>query len=323
MVRVGDRVRFAGQAHTVVGLAGTSVRLVDQYGVPSLVLFSHLIASEGFELLDSRPEAVPVTPFGLLDTVPEPMLARARFLERHLVEAETGRPPDAEPGRAPRPEYDPTWHNLTERLQAKAAELTALGMPVGYRSILRHLVNWREQGLWGLVDKRATRTPSGTTADERLVAVLGELLTAQEKISTGTRGRIARQAEALLAERFGPGEVPIPSRSTIYRLITALSEGGYAFGSATTRRSQARKPPGPYTVSAADRPGQIVQIDSTPLDVLAILDDGVTGRPELTAACARLVTDRVCCGREIKTGVDGPLHEPRRSAARIGPVLAV
>jgi len=31
-------------------LAGTSVRLADQYGVPSLVLFSHLIASEGFEL---------------------------------------------------------------------------------------------------------------------------------------------------------------------------------------------------------------------------------------------------------------------------------
>ena len=298
VVRVGDRVRFAGQVHTVVGLAGSAVRLADQYGVASLVLFSHLISSEGFELLDSRPETVPITPFGLLDTVPEPMLARARLLERHLVEAETGLAPDAEPGAVPRPEYDPKWHTLTERLRAKAAELTALGLPVGFRSIQRHHVGWREQGLWGLVDKRAIKAASGTTADERLVAVVAELLAAQEKISTGTRGRIARQAEALLAERFGPGTVPIPSRSTIYRLITALSEGGYAFGAATARRSQARKPPGPYTVSAADRPGQIVQIDSTPLDVLAILDDGVTGRPELTIAID--VATRTLCAAVLR-----------------------
>jgi transposase InsO family protein len=298
VVRVGDRVSFAGQVHTVVGLAGTAVRLTDQYGAASLVLFSHLLSSDGFELLDSRPEAVPITPFGLLDTVSEPVLARARALERHLVEAETGLPPDPGPGAVPRPEYDPKWHPLTERLQAKVAELSATGTPMCLRSIQRHHGNWREQGLWGLVDKRATRGPLGSTADERLVAVLAELLAAQEKISTGTRGRVARQAEALLAERFGPDTVPIPSRATIYRLITALSEGGYAFGAATTRRSQARKPQGPYTVSVADRPGQVVQIDSTPLDVLAILDDGVTGRPELTIAID--VATRTICAAVLR-----------------------
>jgi transposase InsO family protein len=35
-------------------------------------------------------------------------------------------------------------------------------------------------------------------------------------------------------------------------------------------------------VTAAHRPGEIIQIDTTPLDVMAVLDDGVTGRPELT-----------------------------------------
>jgi len=299
VVRVGDRVNFAGQVHTVAGLAGTAVRLVDQHGVASLVLFSHLISSEGFELLDSRSETVPLTPFGLLDTVPEPILARARLLERHLVEAQTGLPPDAGTGTAPRPEYDPKWHTLTERLQAKAAELSALGMAGSFRSIQRHHAAWREQGLWGLVNKRFTMNSSGLgRSDERLVAVLAELLAAQEKISTGTRGRIARQAGVLLAERFGPGVVPIPSKSTMYRLISVLSEGGYAFGPATTRRSQARKPQGPYTVSAADRPGQIVQVDSTPLDVLAILDDGVTGRPELTIAVD--VATRTICAAVLR-----------------------
>jgi hypothetical protein len=39
-----------------------------------------------------------------------------------------------------------------------------------------------------------------------------------------------------------------------------------------------------------------VQIDSTPLDVLVLLDDGVPGRAELTAACARLVADQSMCG---------------------------
>jgi len=34
----------------------------------------------------------------------------------------------------------------------------------------------------------------------------------------------------------------------------------------------------------AARPGEVIQIDTTPLDVLAVLDDGVTGRIELTIA---------------------------------------
>ncbi|MEU3776938.1 hypothetical protein AB0F11_27795 [Streptomyces sp. NPDC032472] len=32
-LRVGDRVRFEGQVHTVVGLSGTTVRLVDEHNM--------------------------------------------------------------------------------------------------------------------------------------------------------------------------------------------------------------------------------------------------------------------------------------------------
>jgi hypothetical protein len=133
-------------------------------------------------------------------------------------------PPDAREGAAPRPEYDPQWRTISERISSKAAELT----------------------------------------------------------STGTRSRLLQRVERLVTERHGEGVVPMPSRATFYRLINSLSEGRHSFGAATSRRSQARRPVAPFTPTMASRPGEIVQIDTTPLDVLAILDDGVTGRVELT-----------------------------------------
>lgn len=64
VLRVGDRVRFEGRVHTVVGLSGTTVRLVDEHNTASRVMFAHLMASDGFELLDS--------------TAPTPGLPRVR-----------------------------------------------------------------------------------------------------------------------------------------------------------------------------------------------------------------------------------------------------
>jgi len=52
-------------------------------------------------------------------------------------------------------------------------------------------------------------------------------------------------------------------------------------------------PAGPFGVTVASRPGELVQIDTTPLDVLAVLDDGVVGRVELTIALD-LATRSIC-----------------------------
>jgi transposase InsO family protein len=285
VLRVGDRVRFDGRALRVAGIEGTMVRLLDDLGIASLVLFSYLIASEGFELLDSEPGGAGLPPFGLLDTVPEGALRKARLMERHLIEVETGLLPDAAKGSVPKPEYDPQWRTITERLAAKSAELTAAGAPLSERSLHRLRGLWRDQGVWGLVDRRALRAPSPTgRCDERFVAALAEVMAAQEKVSTGTKGRALLQTKRLLIERFGEGAVPIPSRATFYRLVGELAQGRHTFAAATTRRSQARRPEAPFTPTAAARPGEVVQIDTTPLDVLAVLDDGVTGRVELTIA---------------------------------------
>jgi hypothetical protein len=80
VLRIGDRVRFDGREQMVVGLAGTTVRLQDGHGATGLVLFAHLMAAEDFELLAARqPTAAPLPPFGMLDTVPGPVLARAQL----------------------------------------------------------------------------------------------------------------------------------------------------------------------------------------------------------------------------------------------------
>jgi hypothetical protein len=98
--------------------------------------------------------------------------------------------------------------------------------------------------------------------------------------STGTVGRLRRRVEQLLAE--DPDPPPMPPERTFYRLVARLSAGKHTFGSARTRRSLAKQPEGPFGAVTAARPGEWTEIDSTPLDVRVVLDDGLVDRVELT-----------------------------------------
>jgi transposase InsO family protein len=205
-------------------------------------------------------------------------------LERHLIEVITGLAPGTEPGSPAGPDYEPDRSTVQSRDAVKAAELTAAGRPVSTRTVRRLLLRYAEQGLLELIDQRALRaTTSVGQADERLVAAIGAELDTQSQASTGTRGRLMRRVVTALEDEHGPGVVPIPSRTTFYELVDALSAGRHSFGAATTRRSLANRPAGVFTPTLALRPGELVQIDSTPLDIMVILDTGVIGRPELTA----------------------------------------
>ena len=97
---------FDGGEHQVLALAGTSVRLRAAHGSEQVVLASYLMAAPDFAVTGGEP-LPEVEPFGLLDGLPEEVLAAARDWERHVVEVETGLAPDAEPGAEPRPGYDP------------------------------------------------------------------------------------------------------------------------------------------------------------------------------------------------------------------------
>ncbi|MFJ2517269.1 transposase family protein [Streptomyces griseoviridis] len=89
-----------------------------------------------------------------------------------------------------------------------------------------------------------------------------------------------RTAQILAAEH-GKDVVEVPSRATFYRLFAKLSGGVHVTGSARTRRSLADQPEGPFRYEQVAAPGELMQIDSTPLDVLVRLDEGMPGRVEL------------------------------------------
>src|SRR3954468_12846863 len=77
---------------------------------------------------------------------------------------------------------------IAERDQAKAAELG-----VSLRTVKTRRARYTQQGLWGLVDRRAVRLAAATgRTDARLVAAIREVIDAETDTSTGTRSRLIR-----------------------------------------------------------------------------------------------------------------------------------
>lgn len=295
VLRVDDRVIFSGTTHTVVAISGATIRLVSGAGQTTVVALAYLLGAEDFELVGAG-AAPRIEAHSLLDTLPEPALAAARAWERHLLEIETGLAPEAADDAVGRPEYDLASTTLNARQRAKAAELSAAGTPTSFRTVERMRRRYRDQGIWGLIDARQARTSKPTgNVDARVVAAAVAVIAAQTGTSTGTKSRALRQIRQLLDDEHGPGVVAIPSKTTSYRLLEVLSAGKYTFGSAVTRRQTANKPAGAYTATLAARPGEQVQLDATPLDVMAVLDDGVLGRVDLVLAID-IATRTICAG---------------------------
>ena len=93
-------------------------------------------------------------------------------------------------------------------------------------------------------------------ADARLVAVARQVIEAETHASTGTRSRLIRRVTKAVEDAYGPGVVPLPGRSTFYKLIDTPPAGRHTFGSAVTRRQSANRPDRPFTPTFAARPGE-------------------------------------------------------------------
>ena len=279
---IGDRVRFGGRDQVVIGVSGPAVRLADTGGEVVTASVSGLLADGDFAVLDARPRP-PMPAVSVLDGLPAEAVQEARWWQRHIVEVLTGIPRDAEEGTVPRPEYDPALVTLTRREQAKAAELTAAGHPVTASAIAKRRRRYQEQGLTGMIDHRAGKrmSPHGRT-DAAVVAAMRQAISEAAGDSTRTAVFVLRRTRQILAASGGAPDGGMPSRSTLYRLFSRLQDGRHTTGSASTRRSLAGRPEGPFGQVPAAAPGDLMQIDSTPLDVLVRLDSGVTGRVDLT-----------------------------------------
>ena len=276
-------MRFGEAVQTVVGLSGTLVRLAGQDGQASVVQLAYLLASEGFEIIGGAGRMRPPLSAAALGGVREDAAGDALRWERHIVEVLTGAVPDAPPGTAPRSGYDPAAYSLAQREQAKAAELAVSGEKVTARTVKRKRQRYQARGVAGLVDWRADRArPVRGRTDERVVQALQQAIGEQAAASTRTASFYLWRTRQILAGQYGPDVVPVPARATFYRLFERVTAGLHTTGSARTRQSLANRPERPFSQLAASRPGEVVEIDSTPFDVMVLLDDGVAGRAELT-----------------------------------------
>ncbi|MBP2055987.1 transposase InsO family protein [Streptomyces griseochromogenes] len=279
-VKLGAYVTFEGRTWQVAAVAGASVRLVDERGQTASVLAPFLFADPTFAVVDSPAAGVP--PWGLLESVPARERERALAWQRHIREIETGLPGGPASGGIPRPEYDPKQQSMAAREQAKADELAQLGWPRVSRATVRRMrARYHAGGLMGLIPQRKPSSATGR-ADERVVAAVLEALRRQHGRSKGTLKGLRQLTGQILTDTHGPEAVALPAPSTFNRLVRVLADPLEHPG--RPARTATTTPARPFTPTVALRPGELVQVDTTRLDVMAVGEDGHPVRPELTIA---------------------------------------
>jgi hypothetical protein len=280
-IRAGDRVTIDGRPRVVLGASGPLIRFTDDDGAVEEAAVADLVGSGRMRLQPRGPGGRPAAQTGLAGLPPE-AVERARWWEAHIIEVVDGTPPDAPAGTPPRPAYDVERTSLAGREQAKAAELSAApDRPVAASTVKHRRQRWQAEGLPGLVGKRVQRrrSPAGR-ADPAVAEAMEQAIAEAADESSRAATFIVWRTREILAERGQAGTEP--SRATMFRLFARLSAGKHATGSAATRRSLAGRPQRKFSQAHPAAPGELMEIDSTPLDVLVLLDDGVPGRVELT-----------------------------------------
>ncbi len=280
LIRAGDRVVVDGRPRVVLGASGALIRFADDDGAVEEASVAELAGSGRLRLQPRGTGWNPGSQAGLAGLPPE-AAEQARWWEAHIIEVVDGTRPDAPAGTPSRPAYDVERTSLREREQAKAAELSTPGKPVAASTVKHRRQRWQADGLPGLVDRRVMRrrSPAGR-ADHVVAEAMEQAIAEATEESSRTATFIVWRTRQLLAERGQAGKEP--SRATMFRLFSRLSAGRHTTGSAATRRGLAGRPQRMFSQAYPAAPGELVEIDSTPLDVMVLLDDGVPGRVELT-----------------------------------------
>ncbi|MEV5910531.1 transposase [Streptomyces chartreusis] len=316
-VCLGNRVRWHGRTFEVSAFKGRQVTLRPLSGedAPVDALWREVESAPDFAILDDTGHDLARTklpPLGeLLEGVTPEERKNAGWWHRHMKELQTG----LLPGRTvPRPGYDPDSTTFEQRCKTKSAELAAAGHTFSARALDDRRRKWKaadENPLVLLHDGRKTRTPDpGGRTDKRVIALMHEVTAGLARESGGRVGRAYEDVETLVRQRYrreleDPREAErlLLPRSTFY---TRMKELGLTeqLKQTTRRRSRrASKPPAPYTPTVALRPGQLVQIDTSPLKIKAIGDDGRAISAELTSAID--VASRSCIALMIVPVVTG------------------
>ena len=285
ILQLGDQLRFQDSQYEISGLDGEIALLTMREGAGALrvaIKLTALLADPSFEPVTTTFGRRRIRPH-YFDALPAAVRERACWLEQQVTEVLDGVPVGAPPGTSPRRGYDVTGTSLREREITKVAELATGGERMVLRVFQRYRQRYEREGIAALVDRRAIREGAVTgRTDPRYLAALEEVLAENVHSSSGTAARLQREVEKRVVTAHGAGVVPLISHQTFNRLLRRLREGRHATGSARTRRTLDKQPRAPFGAVVATRPGEWMQIDSTPFDVAVRLDEDVAGRVELT-----------------------------------------
>jgi len=265
---VGSRLRYDGEAHTVIAIGGSHVTLRSQQGRTWAADLRHVLAhgtalSPGGELAPQDALGQLVT--NLSDAEGRRLTERVGHVREVLTGFRSGSAALADEDE-PRPAYR-CERPVLERQHAKADEIG-----VGLRTVQRWLAAYAVYGPAGLVDSRHHRELNPLRGvDERWLNTCRTVLDEHVEASRPTKKLILERVEARLAEAHGRGVVAIPHRKRAHAAMAELTRGTNAFGGATQqKRSIARRPEGAYGRLRPTRPGEYLLLDTTPLDVFAM-----------------------------------------------------
>jgi putative transposase len=284
-IRIGDTVEYDNVDCVVESVvfdpnrpATVHLRSID--GVRYHVLGSAL--ADSVAAIPRDPQAqVRAAPLQL-DGIGDDAKADALELLEHMREIETGyRSGIADDALAhePRLEYEPTSTTVSSRVAAKVNELR-----LTERQTWTLWTRYCESGVYGLVDRRKVRHHNPLAGvDPRIIEAIKTVGGREILDSTGTYNRLRRRVQRQLDTTYGVGTVALPSAPTFNRYVKELTAGQHTTGGATTRRTTAAQPDRSFTLMAATRPGEVVMIDSTRLDVFAFdPDTGASHAVELS-----------------------------------------
>lgn len=256
-----EKMKPAAHGTDVVAVGGGHVHLLS-YDEVLHDMRSRIIPSpEDSSWFDEEAEAAALVLAQLSAAELRAVRERAEHVREVLTGFRSGSADVKLPGE-PRPPFDPKLP-LGARYDAKAAELS-----VSSRTVKRWSADYQRFGEAGLA---STRFVPEMRLDERWVEEVIAVMTSSVDLSRPTRKAVLFQAFRRCEERYGPGVVAVPPKTTAYRALKRLDEKIPLFRLSTKRnRDIAGRADQPYGRLLATRPGEYVYLDTTRLDVYAM-----------------------------------------------------
>lgn len=296
-IEVGTKFRYDGEAWTVIGLEAGVVRV---RGPRGLAILSVAEVATSAEVIDRDEDEIDeaqdvgsvlsdqTMPASLSQSLTTPQMTksaepRMRLVNLLLTGYEDGvATEDVEPS-----EFGPlTGVPFKQRLALLAAH-----EGIGDRTLERWCQQYRDHGSAGLLDKRmiAIADPLGNCPTEIRVA-MQQVLSLRAEKSKVTDNELMRQIMAAVRRDHG-ADYRFPTARTMRRYLAPMKAMYALHLSTKTLQGNALRPKRPFKPILTTRPFELVEIDSTPLDVFAISQ--IDGKPtHVTLTVAIDVYDR-------------------------------